>query len=103
VSALAVLCVTNVVYATTALRARSVRAACSTSLGRGAIAARAAAAVAPAAVRPTGEAGARTISGNAARIAALVIGLAGIGAVAIKNALSAEPDVGSAVLVALAS
>jgi len=46
--------------------------------------------------------GARTISGNAARIAALVIGLAGIGAVAIKNALSAEPDVGSAVLVALA-
>src|SRR5205814_8838270 len=59
------------------------------------------AAVAPAAP-PTAEAGARALSGNAARIAALVIGLAGIGAVAIRNALSAEPDVGSAVLIALA-
>src|SRR3989454_664045 len=61
----------------------------------------AAAAVAPAAP-PTAEAGARAISGNAARIAALVIGLGGIAAVAIANALSSEPDTGSAVLIALA-
>ncbi len=103
VSALAVLCVTNVVYATTALRG-AFRSGSVLDLGwdAGLLLLAAAAAVAPAAVRPTGEAGARTISGNAARIAALVIGLAGIGAVAIKNALSAEPDVGSAVLVALA-
>jgi PAS domain S-box-containing protein len=103
VSALAVLCVTNVVYATTALRG-AFRSGGVLDLGwdAGLLLLAAAAAVAPAAVPPTGEAGARTISGNAARIAALVIGLAGIGAVAIKNALSAEPDVGSAVLVALA-
>src|SRR5207249_6347923 len=61
----------------------------------------AAAAVAPAAPQ-TPEAGARAISGNAARIAALVIGLGGIGAVAIRSALSTEPDTGSAVLIALA-
>ncbi len=98
-----VLCVTNVVYATTALRG-AFRSGSVLDLGwdAGLLLLAAAAAVAPAAVSPTGEAGARTISGNAARIAALVIGLAGIGAVAIKNALSAEPDVGSAVLVALA-
>src|SRR5204863_289579 len=60
-----------------------------------------AAAVAPAA-QLSAEAGARAISGNAARIAALVIGLGGIGAVAIRNALSHEPDMGSAVLIALA-
>ncbi len=102
VSALAVLCVTNVVYATTALRG-TFRSGGVLDLGwdAGLLLLAAAAAVAPAAP-PTGEAGARTISGNAARIAALVIGLAGIGAVAIKNALSPEPDVGSAVLVALA-
>src|SRR5882672_6914839 len=103
VSALAVLCVTNVVYATTALRG-AFRSGGVLDLGwdAGLLLLAAAAAVAPAAVPPTGEAGARTISGNAARIAALVIGLAGIGAVAIKNALSAEPGVGSAVLFALA-
>ncbi len=102
VSALAVLCVTNVVYATTALRG-AFRSGDVVDLGwdAGLLLLAAAAAVAPAAP-PTGEAGARTISGNAARSAALVIGLAGIGAVAIKNALSPEPDVGSAVLVALA-
>ena len=102
VSALAVLCVTNVVYATTALRG-AFRLGGMLDLGwdAGLLLLAAAAAVAPAAP-PTGEAGARSISGNAARIAALVIGLAGIGAVAIKSALSPEPDVGSAVLVALA-
>ena len=61
----------------------------------------AAAAVAPT-TPPTVEAGARAISGNAARIAALVIGLTGIGTVAIRNALSPEPDAGSAVLITLA-
>src|SRR5213593_2147079 len=102
VSALAVLCVTNVVYATTALRG-AFRSGGVLDLGwdAGLLLLAAAAAVAPAAP-PPGAAGARTISGNAARIAAIVIGLAGIGAVAIKNALSPEPDVGSAVLVGLA-
>ncbi len=102
VTALGVLCVTNVVYATTALRG-TFRSGGGLDLGwdAGLLLLAAAAAVAPAAP-PTAEGGARAISGNAARIAAFVIGLAGMGAVAIRNALSAEPDVGSAVLIALA-
>ena len=102
VTALGVLCVTNVAYATTALRG-TFHSGGVLDLGwdAGLLLLAAAAAVAPAAA-PTAEAGARTISGNAARIAALVIGLAGIGAVAIKNALSPEADTGSAVLIALA-
>src|SRR5207249_4472058 len=102
VTALGVLCVTNVLYAAAALRG-TFRSGGVLDLGwdAGLLLLAAAAAVAPAAP-PTAEAGARAISGNAARIAALVIGLAGIGAVAIRNALSAEPDAGSAVLIALA-
>ena len=102
VTALGVLCVTNVVYATAALRG-TFHSGGVLDLGwdAGLLLLAAAAAVAPAAP-PTVEAGARTISGNAARIAALVIGLTGIGAVAIRNALSPEPDTGSAVLIALA-
>src|SRR5712691_2566623 len=92
----------GVVYAATALRG-AFRSGGVLDLGwdAGLLLLAAAAAVAPTAP-PPGAAGARTISGNAARIAAIVIGLAGIGAVAIKNALSPEADVGSAVLVALA-
>src|SRR5205807_7800500 len=103
VTALGVLCVTNVLYAAAALRG-TFRSGGVLDLGwdAGLLLLAAAAAVAPAAP-PTAEAGARAISGNAARIAALVIGLAGIGAVAISNALSDEPDVGSAVLIALAA
>ncbi len=102
VTALGVLCVTNVLYAAAALRG-TFRSGGVLDLGwdAGLLLLAAAAAVAPAAP-PTAEAGARAISGNAARIAALVIGLAGIGTVAIRNALSAEPDAGSAVLIALA-
>src|SRR3989442_983928 len=102
VTALGVLCVTNVVYATAALRG-TFHSGGVLDLGwdAGLLLLAAAAAVAPAAPQ-TAEAGARAISGNAARIAALVIGLAGIGAVAIRNALSPEPDTGSAVLIALA-
>src|SRR5205814_176454 len=96
VTALGVLCVTNVLYAVAALRG-TFRSGGVLDLGwdAGLLLLAAAAAVAPAAP-PTAEAGARAISGNAARIAALVIGLAGIGTVAIRNALSAEPDAGSA-------
>src|SRR2546429_1503792 len=102
VAALGVLCVTNVPYAAAALRG-AFRSGGVLDLGWGAGLALPPppAAVAPAAPT-TAEAGARALSGNAARIAALVIGLAGIGAGAIRNALSAEPDVGSAVLLALA-
>src|SRR5438128_521679 len=102
VTALGVLCVTNVLYAVAALRG-TFRSGGVLDLGwdAGLLLLAAAAAVAPAAP-PTAEAGARATSGNAARIAALVIGLAGIGTVAIRNALSAEPDAGSAVLIALA-
>ena len=102
VTALGVLCVTNVVYAAAALRG-TYHSGGVLDLGwdAGLLLLAAAAAVAPAA--PLGpQAGARTISGNAARIAALVIGLGGIGAVAIRSALSHEPDTGSAVLIALA-
>jgi PAS domain S-box-containing protein len=102
VTALAVLCVTNVVYAAVALRG-SFRSGGVLDLGwdAGLLLLAAAAAVAPAAPR-TIDAGARVISGNAARITALAIGLGGIAAVAIRNALSSEPDTGSAVLIALA-
>ena len=102
VIALGVLCVTNVVYAAVALRG-IFHPGGVLDLGwdAGLLLLAAAAAVAPGASQ-TAEAGARAISGNAARIAALVIGLGGIGAVAIKNALSSEPDTGSAVLIALA-
>jgi len=102
VTALGVLCVTNVVYAAVALRG-TYHSGGVLDLGwdAGLLLLATAAAVAPAA--PLGaEAGGRTISGHAARIAALVIGLGGIGAVAIRNALSHEPDTGSAVLIALA-
>src|SRR5207245_9030234 len=97
VTALVVLCVTNVLYAVAALRG-TFRSGGVLDLGwdAGLLLLAAAAAVAPAAP-PTAEAGARAISGNAARIAALVIGLAGMGTVAIRNALSAEPDAGRAV------
>ena len=102
VTALGVLCVTNVVYAASALRG-SFHSGGALDLGwdAGLLLLASAAAVAPAA-QLSAEAGARAISGNAARIAALVIGLGGIGAVAIRNALSHEPDMGSAVLIALA-
>jgi len=102
VTALGVLCVTNVVYATAALRG-TFHSGGVLDLGwdAGLLLLAAAAAVAPAAPQ-TAEAGARAVSGNAARMAALVIGLGGIGAVAIRNALSPEPDTGSAVLIALA-
>ena len=102
VIAVGVLCVTNVVYAAAALRG-TFHPGGVLDLGwdAGLLLLAAAAAVAPGAPH-TAEAGARAISGNAARIAALVIGLGGIGAVAIKNALSPESDTGSAVLIALA-
>jgi len=102
VIALGVLCFANVMYATAALRG-TFHAGGVLDLGwdAGLLLLAAAAAVAPAAPQ-TPEAGARAISGNAARIAALVIGLGGIGAVAIRSALSTEPDTGSAVLIALA-
>ena len=102
VIAVGVLCVTNVVYAAAALRG-TFHPGGVLDLGwdAGLLLLAAAAAVAPG-VPHTAEAGARAISGNAARIAALVIGLGGIGAVAIKNALSPESDTGSAVLIALA-
>ena len=102
VTALGVLCVTNVVYAAAALRG-TFRSGGALDLGwdAGLLLLASAAAVAPAA-RLSAEVGARAISGNAARITALVIGLGGIGAVAIRNALSREPDTGSAVLIALA-
>src|SRR3989441_5070649 len=102
VTALGVLCVTNVLYAVAALRG-TFRSGGVLDLGwdAGLLLLAAAAAVAPAAPL-SAEPGARAISGNAARIAALVIGLGGIGAVAIRNALSREPDTGSAVLIALA-
>ena len=102
VTALGLLCVTNVVYATAALRG-TFHVGGFLDLGRdaGLLLLAAAAAVAPASP-PTTGAGARAISGSVARIAALVIGLAGIGAVAIRDALSPEPDTGSAVLIALA-
>src|SRR2546428_247835 len=101
VTALGVLCVTNVLYAAAALRG-TFRSGGVLDLGwdAGLLLLAAAAALAPAAP-PTADAGARALSGNAARIPALVIGLAGIGPVAIRNALSAEPDAGSAVLIAL--
>jgi PAS domain S-box-containing protein len=102
VIALAVLCVTNVIYAALALRG-TFRSGGVLDLGwdAGLLLLAVAAAVAPAAPR-TVDPGARVISGNAARIAALVIGLGGIAAVAIRDALSSEPDTGSAVLIALA-
>jgi PAS domain S-box-containing protein len=102
VIALGILCVTNVLYATAALRG-AFRSGGPLDLGwaAGLLRLAAAAAVAPAAPRTAG-AGARAISGYAARITALVIGLAGIGAVAIRSALSSEPDTGSAVLIGLA-
>jgi PAS domain S-box-containing protein len=102
VTALAVLCVTNVLYATAALRG-TFRSGGVLDLGwdAGLLLLAAAAAVAPVASQTVG-AGARAISGNTARIVALVIGLGGIGAVAIRNAMSPEPDVGSAVLIGLA-
>src|SRR5881409_3728143 len=102
VTALGVLCVTNVVYATAALRG-TFHSGGVLDLGwdAGLLLLAAAAAVAPAAPQ-TAEAGARAVSGNAARMAALVIGLGGIGAVAIRSAMSTEPDTGSAVLIALA-
>ncbi len=101
VVALGVLCVTNVVYAAAALRG-TFHPGGVLDLGwdAGFLLLAAAAAVAPGALQ-TAEAGGRAISGNAARIAALVIGLGGIGAVAIRNALPSEPDTGSAVLIAL--
>src|SRR5438309_732490 len=101
VTALGVLCVTNVLYAAAALRG-TFRPGGVLDLGWDAgLLLLAAAAVAPAAP-PTAEAGASAISGNAARLASLVIGLTGIGTVAIRIALSAEPDAGSAVLIGLA-
>src|SRR5205807_8543694 len=102
VTALGVLCVTNVLYAAAALRG-TFRSGGVLDLGwdAGLLLLAAAAAVAPAAPL-SADAGARAISGNAARIAALVIGLGGIGAITIRSALSREPDTGSAVLVALA-
>ncbi len=103
VIALGVLCVTNVVYAAAALRG-TFHPGGVLDLGwdAGLLLLAAAAAVAPGAPQTAG-AGARAISGHAARIAALVIGLGGIGAVAIRSALSSEPDTGSAVLIALAA
>src|SRR5207302_1241409 len=94
--------VTNVVYAAAAWRG-TFRSGGALDLGwdAGLLLLASAAAVAPAA-RLSAEVGARAISGNAARITALVIGLGGIGAVAIRNALSREPDTGSAGLIALA-
>src|SRR3989449_9745549 len=102
VIALGVLCVANVMYATAALRG-TFHAGGVLDLGwnAGLLLLAAAAAVAPVAPQSP-EAGARAISGNAARIAALVIGLGGIGAGAVRSAVSTGPDTGSAVLLALA-
>jgi PAS domain S-box-containing protein len=102
VLALGVLCVTNVVYAAAALRG-DFQAGGVLDLGwdAGLLLLGAAAALTPAAAPSVGAA-APAISGQTARIAAVVIGLAGIAAVAVAMALSRRPDPGGAVLVALA-
>jgi len=104
VFAIAVLCVTNVVYAMASLRG-TFHSGGAVDLGwdAGLLLLAAAAALAPA-QSSADDAGAvsPTVSGHMARVAAVVIGLAGIAAVAVSRALSPEADTGSAILIALA-
>jgi len=104
VFALAVLCVTNAVYAMAALRG-TFHAGGPVDLGwdAGLLLLAAAAALAPS-HSPPGDAGVSppAVSGHVARVSAVVIGLAGIAAVAVSRAVSPEADWGSAILIALA-
>lgn len=102
VSALAVLCVTNALYAMASLRG-TFHPGGPIDLGwdAGLLLLAAAAALAPA-HSSAADAGAPAVSGNVARVAAVVIGLAGIAAVAVSRSVSPDADVGSAILIALA-
>ncbi|HEV2749638.1 MAG TPA: histidine kinase dimerization/phospho-acceptor domain-containing protein, partial [Gemmatimonadales bacterium] len=102
VSALAVLCVTNAVYAMATLRG-TFHPGGLVDLGwdAGLLLLASAAALAPAR-SSAAEAGAPAVSGHVARVTAVVIGLAGIAAVAVSRSVSPEADAGAAILIALA-
>jgi len=102
VSALALLCVTNAMYAMASLRG-TFHPGGPIDLGwdAGLLLLAAAAALAPA-HSSAADAGAPAVSGNVARVAAVVIGLAGIAAVAVSRSVSPDADTGSAILIALA-
>ena len=101
-SALAVLCVTNAVYAMASLRG-TFRPGGAVDLGwdAGLMLLAVSAALAPTHSSPP-DTEAPAVSGQVARVTAVVIGLAGIAAVAVSRAMSSEPDAGSAILIALA-
>ncbi|HZH80178.1 MAG TPA: ATP-binding protein [Gemmatimonadales bacterium] len=101
-SALAVLCVTNAVYALASLRG-TFQPGGAVDLGwdAGLMLLAMSAALAPT-HSSTPDAAAPAVSGHVARVTAVVIGLAGIAAVAVSRAMSPEPDAGSAILIALA-
>ena len=102
IPALAVLCVSNVAYAVGALRG-TYRSGTFVDLGwdAGLLLLAAVAALAPTRDR-TLVAGGRSISGHAGRAAAMAIGLAGIAAVAIHEAVTPDRDSASGLLIALA-
>jgi PAS domain S-box-containing protein len=102
IPALAVLCATNVVYAVGALRG-TYRSGTFLDLGwdAGLLLLAAAAALAPSR-DGTPAAASPSISGHTGRVAAVAIGLAGIAAVAIHEAVSPDPDSASGLLIALA-
>ena len=102
VAAVAVLCVTNAVYAMASLRG-TFHPGGPVDLGwdAGLLLLAGAAAFAPA-HSSVADAGAPAVSGHVARVAAVVIGLAGIAAVAVSRSVSPEADAGAAILIALA-
>jgi len=102
IASLVILCVSNVVYAVASLRG-TFRSGGPLDLGWDAafLLLAGAAAVSPARAAAV-DGTARVISDHAARVAAIVIGLAGIAAVAVAQTLSPEPDPGAALLIGVA-
>ena len=102
IASLVILCVSNVAYAVASLRG-TFRSGGALDLGWDAafLLLAGAAALAPARAAAV-DGAARVISGHAARVTAIVIGLAGIAAVAVAQTLSPESDAGAAVLIGVA-
>jgi PAS domain S-box-containing protein len=102
IASLIILCVSNVAYAVASLRG-TFRSGSALDLGWDAafLLLAGAGALAPARAAAV-DGAARVISGHAARVTAIVIGLAGIAAVAVAQTLSPESDAGAAVLIGVA-
>ena len=102
IASLVILCASNVAYAVASLRG-TFRSGGALDLGWDAafLLLAGAAALAPGSAAAV-DGTARVISDHVARVTAIVIGLAGIAAVAVAQTLSPEPDAGAAVLIGVA-